>query len=49
MTSWIADEVMSNFNEETDEFIGPIKPPRAVTKREATVVLEFAWNDITEV
>ena len=40
---------MSNFNEETDEFIGPIKPPRAVTKREATVVLEFAWNDITEV
>ena len=48
LTTRIANDVLSKYNEETRSFDGPIEPPRAITKREATVIIENAWNDIEE-
>ena len=46
LTTRIANDVLSKYNEETMSFDGPIEPPRAITKREATIIIENAWDDI---
>lgn len=42
LTSRIAEDVMSKFDQDIGDFIQPIEPSRAITKREATVIIEYA-------
>ena len=45
LTTRIANDVLSKYNEETRSFDGFIEPPRAITKHEATAIIENAWDE----
>lgn len=44
----ISDDLLKLFDTESGTFTGPIPPPRAITKKEATVVLENAWHALSK-
>lgn len=46
LTQKICDDVMKKFNEKTGDFIVPLEAPRAITKRKAAVIIEFAFDDV---
>lgn len=48
LTNKICEYVMKNFKDNKGDFVNPIEPPWAVTKREAVVIIEFGWEDIKE-
>ena len=46
LTQKICDDVMKKFDEKTGDFIVPLEAPRAITKRKAAVIIEFAFDNV---